>query len=156
MSAIAAAWRAGAASGAVGTCDDALAAQDDLRKKGLQGFTGTNAIPKECERVLRGGGGLAHVDSETAKARDLRAPAEARQRMEGVAAQHGRSQAQTRRDIKCRAHVEHRLARVDDTSRRRPLDRLVAPTIGHQQETIAMTDQCTANTPATHLRLPSQ
>ena len=32
-----------------------LSAQEDLRRKKLDGFTGTNPIPEECERVLRGG-----------------------------------------------------------------------------------------------------
>jgi formylglycine-generating enzyme required for sulfatase activity len=38
-----------------GTCEEALAALDDLRQKGKKGFTGANPIPTECERVLRGG-----------------------------------------------------------------------------------------------------
>jgi serine/threonine-protein kinase len=41
--------------GIPGTCPEVLAAQDELRKKGAQGFTGTNPIPTECEHVLRGG-----------------------------------------------------------------------------------------------------
>jgi len=41
--------------GGPGTCDQIMAAQDELRRQGLQGYTGTNPIPTECERVLRGG-----------------------------------------------------------------------------------------------------
>jgi formylglycine-generating enzyme required for sulfatase activity len=47
--------RATAAQGIPGSCDEILAAQDELRKKKLQGYTGTNPIPTECERTLRGG-----------------------------------------------------------------------------------------------------
>jgi formylglycine-generating enzyme required for sulfatase activity len=47
--------RATAAEGRPGSCAEILATQDELRKRGLQGFTGTNPIPTECERVLRGG-----------------------------------------------------------------------------------------------------
>jgi formylglycine-generating enzyme required for sulfatase activity len=47
--------REGADRGVPGTCEQVLAAQDALRKSGKQGFTGTNPIPTECERVLRGG-----------------------------------------------------------------------------------------------------
>lgn len=47
--------RSTAAQGIPGTCEQVLAAQDDLRAKKLQGYTGTNPIPTECERVLRGG-----------------------------------------------------------------------------------------------------
>lgn len=47
--------RPGAAAGAVASCDDALVALADLRRAGKQGFTGSNPIPTECERVLRGG-----------------------------------------------------------------------------------------------------
>ncbi|HEX4340766.1 MAG TPA: formylglycine-generating enzyme family protein [Polyangiaceae bacterium] len=47
--------RASAERGVPGDCDAILATQDALRHKGRQGFTGTNPIPKECERVLRGG-----------------------------------------------------------------------------------------------------
>jgi formylglycine-generating enzyme required for sulfatase activity len=43
------------ASGAIASCDDALVALADLRRMGKQGFTGSNPIPTECERVLRGG-----------------------------------------------------------------------------------------------------
>ncbi len=38
-----------------GTCDEALEFLAELRRKGLRGFTGSNPIPTECERVLRGG-----------------------------------------------------------------------------------------------------
>ncbi|HEY3593530.1 MAG TPA: SUMF1/EgtB/PvdO family nonheme iron enzyme [Polyangiaceae bacterium] len=41
--------------GIPGSCDQVMAAQDELRRKGLQGFTGKNPIPIECERGLRGG-----------------------------------------------------------------------------------------------------
>jgi formylglycine-generating enzyme required for sulfatase activity len=47
--------RPGAKQGMPGTCDEILASQDYLRKNKLQGYTGTNPIPTECERVLRGG-----------------------------------------------------------------------------------------------------
>jgi formylglycine-generating enzyme required for sulfatase activity len=42
--------------GVPGTCDEILAAQDELRARAEQGFTGSNPIPRECEHVLRGGG----------------------------------------------------------------------------------------------------
>jgi formylglycine-generating enzyme required for sulfatase activity len=47
--------RAGASRGEPGTCAEVMAAQDELRAQGRQGFTGSNPIPRECERVLRGG-----------------------------------------------------------------------------------------------------
>jgi formylglycine-generating enzyme required for sulfatase activity len=47
--------RAGAARGEPGSCEQILETQDSLRKNGQQGFTGSNPIPTECERVLRGG-----------------------------------------------------------------------------------------------------
>jgi formylglycine-generating enzyme required for sulfatase activity len=47
--------RPGADRGVPGTCEEILAAQDELRRKGAQGYTGTNPIPTECERCLRGG-----------------------------------------------------------------------------------------------------
>ena len=47
--------RSGAARGEPGTCDEILAAQDELRRSGKQGYTGSNPIPTECEHVLRGG-----------------------------------------------------------------------------------------------------
>lgn len=37
------------------TCESSLAAFAELRAKGIKGFTGSNPIPTECERVLRGG-----------------------------------------------------------------------------------------------------
>ena len=45
-----------ASQGAPGTCAQILAAQDELRARGQQGFTGSNPIPRVCEHVLRGGG----------------------------------------------------------------------------------------------------
>jgi formylglycine-generating enzyme required for sulfatase activity len=47
--------RPGAPHGAVGNCDDALAALAELKRRGQQGFTGSNPLPAACERVLRGG-----------------------------------------------------------------------------------------------------
>jgi formylglycine-generating enzyme required for sulfatase activity len=47
--------RAGAERGVGGTCEEAMAAQDELRRDRREGFTGSNPIPTECERVLRGG-----------------------------------------------------------------------------------------------------
>jgi formylglycine-generating enzyme required for sulfatase activity len=47
--------RSTADRGIPGTCDQVMAAQDELRRKAQQGFTGKNPIPTECERVLRGG-----------------------------------------------------------------------------------------------------
>ena len=47
--------RPGAARGVPGTCDEIQQAQDELRTNHQQGYTGTNPIPVECERVLRGG-----------------------------------------------------------------------------------------------------
>lgn len=44
-----------AATGKGGTCEQALAACNDLRAQGKRGFTGSNPIPTECEHVLRGG-----------------------------------------------------------------------------------------------------
>jgi formylglycine-generating enzyme required for sulfatase activity len=41
--------------GRPGNCAEILRAQDKLRKDRREGFTGTNPIPTECERVLRGG-----------------------------------------------------------------------------------------------------
>ena len=41
--------------GKPGTCDEIRAAQDKLRAEGKQGFTGTNPIPSECEKSIRGG-----------------------------------------------------------------------------------------------------
>lgn len=47
--------RPDAARGVPGTCPQIRAAQDELRRKMLQGFTGKNPIPTDCEHVLRGG-----------------------------------------------------------------------------------------------------
>jgi formylglycine-generating enzyme required for sulfatase activity len=47
--------RPGAAEGKGGTCEETLAALTELRDKGVKGFTGSNPLPTECERVLRGG-----------------------------------------------------------------------------------------------------
>jgi formylglycine-generating enzyme required for sulfatase activity len=47
--------RSGAGQGKGGTCEEAMAALDDLRTHGRKGFTGANPIPTECEHVLRGG-----------------------------------------------------------------------------------------------------
>lgn len=47
--------RSGAPKGEPGTCEEITAAQNELRQKGMQGFTGTNPIPNECERSIRGG-----------------------------------------------------------------------------------------------------
>lgn len=47
--------RATAPEGKPGTCEEILASQDELRREGKQGFTGSNPIPVECERALRAG-----------------------------------------------------------------------------------------------------
>ncbi len=47
--------RPSADTGTPGACPEILAAQTKLRAEGKQGFTGSNPIPNECERVLRGG-----------------------------------------------------------------------------------------------------
>lgn len=47
--------RPGAANGTPGSCTEILAVQDQLRREGKQGFTGSNPIPSECERAIRGG-----------------------------------------------------------------------------------------------------
>jgi formylglycine-generating enzyme required for sulfatase activity len=44
-----------ASKGTPGSCEQIIAAQDELRRLKQQGYTGTNPIPHECERVLRGG-----------------------------------------------------------------------------------------------------
>jgi formylglycine-generating enzyme required for sulfatase activity len=44
-----------APEGKPGSCTEILAAQDELRNNGKQGFTGTNPIPTECEHSIRGG-----------------------------------------------------------------------------------------------------
>lgn len=47
--------RPGAPQGRPGTCREILATQNELRARRMQGFTGSNPIPTECERNLRGG-----------------------------------------------------------------------------------------------------
>jgi formylglycine-generating enzyme required for sulfatase activity len=47
--------RATASEGKPGTCDEIRAAQDELRAQHKQGFTGSNPIPTDCDRVLRAG-----------------------------------------------------------------------------------------------------
>lgn len=47
--------RPNAREGRPGDCAEILRAQDKLRAEHREGFTGTNPIPTECERVLRGG-----------------------------------------------------------------------------------------------------
>ncbi|MCC6554100.1 MAG: formylglycine-generating enzyme family protein, partial [Polyangiaceae bacterium] len=47
--------RPGAERGEPGSCAEVLAAQEELRRSRREGFTGSNPIPTECERVLRGG-----------------------------------------------------------------------------------------------------
>lgn len=47
--------RSGKDRGEPGDCKAILASQDELRRGGKQGFTGSNPIPTTCERVLRGG-----------------------------------------------------------------------------------------------------
>jgi formylglycine-generating enzyme required for sulfatase activity len=44
-----------AGQGIPGTCEQILETQNYLRQHNMQGFTGTNPIPVECEHVLRGG-----------------------------------------------------------------------------------------------------
>lgn len=47
--------REGAAQGRAGSCPQILQTQEELRRAGRQGYTGTNPIPKVCERSIRGG-----------------------------------------------------------------------------------------------------
>ncbi|MBX3198508.1 MAG: SUMF1/EgtB/PvdO family nonheme iron enzyme [Labilithrix sp.] len=47
--------RSSAGEGRPGTCEEIVAAQNKLRAEGKQGFTGTNPIPTECEKSIRGG-----------------------------------------------------------------------------------------------------
>jgi formylglycine-generating enzyme required for sulfatase activity len=47
--------RPGAAEGKPGSCPEIMVALDELRREHKQGFTGTNAIPEECEHSIRGG-----------------------------------------------------------------------------------------------------
>ncbi len=44
-----------ASEGKPGTCEEIVAAQNKLRAEGKQGFTGTNPIPTDCEKSIRGG-----------------------------------------------------------------------------------------------------
>ncbi len=44
-----------AARGEGSSCEEAASALDEIRQKGKKGFTGSNPVPTECERVLRGG-----------------------------------------------------------------------------------------------------
>jgi formylglycine-generating enzyme required for sulfatase activity len=44
-----------ASQGVPGSCEQILETQNELRRAGEQGYTGSNPIPTECERVLRGG-----------------------------------------------------------------------------------------------------
>lgn len=44
-----------AGRGIPGDCSEIEAAQNKLRAEGKQGFTGTNPIPTECEKSIRGG-----------------------------------------------------------------------------------------------------
>ena len=44
-----------AADGKHGTCEEIMKTLEELKRNKMQGFTGTNPIPDECERVLRGG-----------------------------------------------------------------------------------------------------
>jgi len=44
-----------ASEGRPGTCDEIVVAQNKLRAEGKQGFTGSNPIPTECEKSIRGG-----------------------------------------------------------------------------------------------------
>jgi len=47
--------RPGATEGKPGTCEEIMAALDELRAAHRQGFTGSNPIPVECEHSIRGG-----------------------------------------------------------------------------------------------------
>jgi len=48
--------RATADRGEPGTCTQIEATEEELRARDAQGFTGSNPIPRGCDRVLRGGG----------------------------------------------------------------------------------------------------
>lgn len=48
--------RSSADRGVPGTCPEIEATEEALRARGLEGFTGSNPIPRGCDRVLRGGG----------------------------------------------------------------------------------------------------
>lgn len=47
--------RSGAARGEVGTCEEIVQFQNELRRDHKQGFTGSNPIPTVCEAAIRGG-----------------------------------------------------------------------------------------------------
>jgi len=47
--------RPGADKGIPGTCEEIMATLTELKRNKMQGFTGSNPIPDECEKVLRGG-----------------------------------------------------------------------------------------------------
>lgn len=47
--------RPGAERGEVGTCEQIIEFQNELRRTHKQGYTGTNPIPTECEAAIRGG-----------------------------------------------------------------------------------------------------
>ena len=47
--------RATADAGVPGTCEEITRAQNELRRDKKQGFTGSNPIPNECEKSIRGG-----------------------------------------------------------------------------------------------------
>ncbi len=53
--------RPNAALGGPATCAEAEEAYAELRNRNTKGFTGSNPIPTECERVLRGGGFNYHA-----------------------------------------------------------------------------------------------
>jgi len=48
--------RPSADRGVPGTCAQITATEDELRAHGEEGFTGSNPIPRGCDKVLRGGG----------------------------------------------------------------------------------------------------
>jgi formylglycine-generating enzyme required for sulfatase activity len=47
--------RSSADKGIPGSCPEVMQSLEELRSRRKQGYTGTNPIPTECERVLRGG-----------------------------------------------------------------------------------------------------
>ncbi len=47
--------RDSASTGTPGSCKQILEAQDKLRREGREGYTGSNPIPSECEKSIRGG-----------------------------------------------------------------------------------------------------
>lgn len=78
--------------GKPGSCDDILAAQSELRARGMQGFTGTNPIPDECEKNIRGGAynQPAHALRSTNR---IHHPARFKLRMTGVRCAKDRDEA---------------------------------------------------------------